>query len=473
MKDLFKQTILVAIFISLLFILSGFNEPERISKIEPKQTVIKGNVLHYDSKYKTGTILYFDAITRIDRNEVFAFDSLGNFEVSVELTHDSYGYTHFRYANKHFNLYLEPEKTYHITVSDNDINYDISENAVGNELQRFETALDNALKAEIDTANTAHNSNISISDYIGILKNVENKKLNYLNSYKSEYNLSNKAFKILTNKIRYQTAKFWINYRYDYRGERPVLKDTLPPDFYTSLLNEYPINSDDAYIVREYCDYISNIGSVMNMASNDERIEYYKTLDFFTSNELSLIDKAYSGDSITLASSQFKKFQENQSKIKLEIEARKRFELYKIYTNSQKLPKGFGRDLILSQAICNSYYSQSFLPTDKEWEMYKLFFTDKTLPDYLKKIVPNKLKIQIEKNIKEANTEIVHYTQELLEKYVRRYKGKVIYIDFWATWCSPCKKEIPFAKELHIELESKDVVFVNFCVNLNTILGIK
>jgi thiol-disulfide isomerase/thioredoxin len=28
-------------------------------------------------------------------------------------------------------------------------------------------------------------------------------------------------------------------------------------------------------------------------------------------------------------------------------------------------------------------------------------------------------------------------------------KGKLIYVDFWASWCVPCKKSFPFMNELH------------------------
>jgi len=40
-------------------------------------------------------------------------------------------------------------------------------------------------------------------------------------------------------------------------------------------------------------------------------------------------------------------------------------------------------------------------------------------------------------------------------------KGKVIYIDIWATWCGPCKREIPMLKELEEEYHGKNVEFVS------------
>lgn len=40
-------------------------------------------------------------------------------------------------------------------------------------------------------------------------------------------------------------------------------------------------------------------------------------------------------------------------------------------------------------------------------------------------------------------------------------KGKVVVVDMWATWCSPCLKEIPFMKTLEEELNGKDIAFVS------------
>lgn len=45
------------------------------------------------------------------------------------------------------------------------------------------------------------------------------------------------------------------------------------------------------------------------------------------------------------------------------------------------------------------------------------------------------------------------------------YKGKVVVVDVWATWCGPCLKEIPFFKKLKDEFEGREVVFMGISVD--------
>ena len=48
---------------------------------------------------------------------------------------------------------------------------------------------------------------------------------------------------------------------------------------------------------------------------------------------------------------------------------------------------------------------------------------------------------------------------DLLEKY----RGKMIYLDFWAPWCPPCLAEMEPLKELRKKYKTEDIVFITIC----------
>ena len=44
-------------------------------------------------------------------------------------------------------------------------------------------------------------------------------------------------------------------------------------------------------------------------------------------------------------------------------------------------------------------------------------------------------------------------------------RGKIVYVDVWATWCGPCIKEMPGLKELVKEYAKKDIEFVSISID--------
>jgi len=59
------------------------------------------------------------------------------------------------------------------------------------------------------------------------------------------------------------------------------------------------------------------------------------------------------------------------------------------------------------------------------------------------------------------------YSQNWIEKLdLNQYEGKVIYLDFWASWCGPCRKSFPWLNEMEERYNDKDLVIIG--VNLDT-----
>lgn len=46
-----------------------------------------------------------------------------------------------------------------------------------------------------------------------------------------------------------------------------------------------------------------------------------------------------------------------------------------------------------------------------------------------------------------------------------RGTGKVLYVDVWATWCRPCRGEMPHSLKLHEALKGKPVEFIYICID--------
>lgn len=52
-----------------------------------------------------------------------------------------------------------------------------------------------------------------------------------------------------------------------------------------------------------------------------------------------------------------------------------------------------------------------------------------------------------------------------INQALSQYKGKIVVLNFWATWCAPCREEMPELSELYTEYKSKNLVVLGVAVD--------
>jgi len=68
-------------------------------------------------------------------------------------------------------------------------------------------------------------------------------------------------------------------------------------------------------------------------------------------------------------------------------------------------------------------------------------------------------------SIDESTTSTADYNfllvdQEGNKESFTAFKGKVVFVNFWATWCPPCIAEMPDINQLYAEMHGDDIAFV-------------
>jgi len=46
-----------------------------------------------------------------------------------------------------------------------------------------------------------------------------------------------------------------------------------------------------------------------------------------------------------------------------------------------------------------------------------------------------------------------------------KYKGKVVFLNLWATWCGPCKAELPGIHNLYVKMKGEPIEFVMLSID--------
>jgi thiol-disulfide isomerase/thioredoxin len=62
-------------------------------------------------------------------------------------------------------------------------------------------------------------------------------------------------------------------------------------------------------------------------------------------------------------------------------------------------------------------------------------------------------------------TNLVNNNQLTFEEVLSNYKGKIVLVDFWASWCAPCRKEMPFLKDLKSKFSENQLKVIEISID--------
>jgi thiol-disulfide isomerase/thioredoxin len=123
---------------------------------------------------------------------------------------------------------------------------------------------------------------------------------------------------------------------------------------------------------------------------------------------------------------------------------------------------GLFYDMLAANAYALQFNNELKPLSDKQIANIKSYFKNEEFTKILLK--RNEAIIKLAKE-KEVFKTVVNKTpavpkEGLMKAIVSKYKGKVVLVDFWATWCQPCMNAMKESSKVKNEMQSKDVVFV-------------
>jgi len=129
------------------------------------------------------------------------------------------------------------------------------------------------------------------------------------------------------------------------------------------------------------------------------------------------------------------------------------------FTRIQMIESG-----VIKNDLLNSF-RYSFSPAHPELEHFYALMMETSSDDDFKIMITEKFEKYEDLTAGNESPEFSYPNKDGKVISLEDLKGKLVYVDVWATWCGPCKREIPFLKELTTEYKGKDIAFVSISID--------
>lgn len=134
-------------------------------------------------------------------------------------------------------------------------------------------------------------------------------------------------------------------------------------------------------------------------------------------------------------------------------------------TAAIEIIKAHKSQLVKNEALKNLQYEVSS-NNPKAEELYNEIMAISTDEDYKKKLT-KQFKLIGKLGRGKLSPKFVNYENNAGgTTSLDDLKGKYVYVDVWATWCGPCKQQIPFLKKIEKQYHNKNIEIVSISIDV-------
>ena len=117
--------------------------------------------------------------------------------------------------------------------------------------------------------------------------------------------------------------------------------------------------------------------------------------------------------------------------------------------------------IIAGMAICIAFLSYKFYEVNNDLKDYKKYYKELSIM-YLNEVIEApKLEVPSSEDMKVST---IDFESNMLQFSdldnniftIQDFKGKNLFINYWATWCNPCLAEMPYMAELYENYKGQD-----------------
>jgi len=124
---------------------------------------------------------------------------------------------------------------------------------------------------------------------------------------------------------------------------------------------------------------------------------------------------------------------------------------------------GFATDIMLAQELSRKIVEEVSPVSEQKLKSIQKQFTTPFIAEYIA-VCNNNTIAKLEANKKKTGYTVNETPKteadKIFDAIMAKFHGKVVYVDFWATWCAPCRGGIERIKPLKEEMDLSKVAFV-------------